>query len=66
MRARILFLCFALILSFVAGFGTVEAACPTSCAEAEQECLSGCPCAYFKCNPKDCSSICSCPIICLD
>lgn len=44
-----------------------RAACgPGFCAEQERECKTGCPCAIFKCNPTQCTTICSCPIICLD
>ena len=69
MRTRILSLIGALALCVMAlaGVGTAEAACPGNfCLEARQECLGGCPCAYFKCNPGNCTYICSCPIICLD
>ncbi|MEA2601829.1 MAG: hypothetical protein QOF89_2821 [Acidobacteriota bacterium] len=67
MRARILSLIGALALSYLAvtGAGTAQAACSLSyCSQARQECLSGCPCAFFTCNPVSCTSSCSCPIFC--
>jgi hypothetical protein len=66
MRTRLLSLIGALALCFVAlaGVETAQAACGSNfCAQAEQECLGGCPCAYFKCTG-NCSYICSCPIFC--
>lgn len=57
-------LCF---LAIAAAGPAVAAGCPpTFCAEAEAECLAGCSCAIFKCNPGSCWAACTCPIICLD
>jgi hypothetical protein len=67
MKARILSLIGALALCLMAitGVGTAQAACPANfCAQAQQECLSGCPCAMFTCNPTSCWSDCVCPIFC--
>lgn len=70
MRTRILSLIGALALCFVAlaGVGAAEAAsCPSNfCYLAQQDCLTGCPCALFECNPAKCTYMCTCPIICWD
>ena len=67
MRLRLVTLAGALALSFLAMTGASSAiSCPsTCCAQARAECLSGCPCADFYCNPTNCESECVCPIICL-
>ncbi|HEX4961691.1 MAG TPA: hypothetical protein VF173_12680 [Thermoanaerobaculia bacterium] len=67
MKIRILSLIGALALCFVAltGVGTAEAStCPINCAKAQQQCLSGCPCAEFICDLANCWSECVCPIFC--
>jgi hypothetical protein len=67
MRIRLVTLAGALALSFLTLTGGVaESACSTTyCATAREECLSGCPCATFYCNPTNCTSDCVCPIVCL-
>ena len=66
MRLRILSLTGALALSFLAvtGVAPASACSSTYCANAKQECLSGCPCALFSCKPATCQSSCTCPIFC--
>lgn len=73
MRAKTLYFGFAMILCFLAAFAggpqpLAEAAgCPADfCATGRASCLAGCPCATFFCEPVECWSDCSCPIICLD
>jgi hypothetical protein len=71
MRSKTLSLGFALVLAFLAVVAgrpqPAEAACPSNfCAEERANCLFGCPCATFTCDPVGCWSDCSCPIICLD
>jgi len=67
MKTRILSLigALALCLLAIAEVGTAQAACPSNfCAQARAECLGGCPCADFYCNPTSCWSDCVCPIFC--
>jgi hypothetical protein len=66
MKTRILSLIGALALCLVAltEVGTAQAACSLNCAKARQQCLSGCPCAEFICEPANCWSQCVCPIFC--
>jgi hypothetical protein len=66
MRIRILSLAGALALSLVAmtGMAPAKACSSTFCADAREECLSGCPCATFTCKPASCYSSCVCPIFC--
>lgn len=70
MKLRALSLGAALTLSLLAlaASGPARAAgCPSNfCAEAKEECFSGCNCALFDCDPVGCWSTCACPIICLD
>ncbi|MFL6231990.1 MAG: hypothetical protein ACJ76N_02555 [Thermoanaerobaculia bacterium] len=67
MRLRLVTLAGALVLSFLAMTdGARASGCSTTyCATAREECLSGCPCATFYCDPASCSSECVCPIVCL-
>ena len=68
MKTRILSLTIALALSLAAlTTPAARAACPSNfCSAGKAECLAGCPCATFYCDPVGCWSDCSCPIICLD
>jgi|GEM_PF-4918611 len=55
MRTRMLSLIGALALCLMAltGVDTANAACPIDfCAQAQEECLSGCPCARSEAEPR--------------